>query len=109
MTAHDPALVAQAIHDVTCPEGSDCRDRLLHSAAQPLAHTGVLARFLDRLAKLEAPPPKSWPLGPGEDDAEVWLPPLTDCLDFGVSACPHCEFVGLHHRTQRCANCGRRR
>lgn len=54
MTAHEPALVARAIHDVTCPEGPECRDRILHSAAQPLAHTGVLAQFLARLAELEA-------------------------------------------------------
>lgn len=50
---YTPALVAQAIHDVTCPEGPECRDRLLHSAAQTLANSGVLARFLERLAELE--------------------------------------------------------
>lgn len=49
-----PALIAQAIHDVTCPEGPDCRDRLLHSAGQPLAYTGVLDRFLVRLRELES-------------------------------------------------------
>ena len=56
MTEHSPALVAQAWHDVTCPESYDCRDRLLHSAAQPLAHTGVLARFMERLEELEGDP-----------------------------------------------------
>jgi hypothetical protein len=49
-----PALVAQAWHDITCPEGPDCRDRLLHSAAQTIANTGHLAAFLDRLAQLHA-------------------------------------------------------
>ncbi len=53
MTEHDPALVARSWHDVTCPEGPDCRDRVLHSAAQPLAHGGILARFLERLEELE--------------------------------------------------------
>ena len=50
---HEPALIAQAWHDVTCPEGSDCRDRIFHSAAQTLANTGYLAQFLDRLDELE--------------------------------------------------------
>lgn len=49
-----PALVARAWHDITCPEGPDCRERLLHSAAQTLANTGMLARFLERLAELHA-------------------------------------------------------
>jgi hypothetical protein len=57
VTGYAPALVAQAIHDVTCPEGPDCRDRLLHSAAQPLANTGVLAQFLDRLHELDCQRP----------------------------------------------------
>lgn len=47
-----PALIARAWHDVTCPEGPDCRDRLVHSAAQMLAYTGMLARFLERLTEL---------------------------------------------------------
>lgn len=47
-----PALIARAWHDVTCCEGSDCRDRLLHSAAQPIAHSGIAAAFLDRLREL---------------------------------------------------------
>lgn len=49
MGERDEALIARAWHDVTCPEAGDCRDRLLHSAAQPLANTGVLHRFMDRL------------------------------------------------------------
>jgi hypothetical protein len=53
VTDHEPALVARAWHDVTCPEGADCRDRLLHSAAQPLANTGWLDLFLRRLEDLE--------------------------------------------------------
>lgn len=53
MSGHEPALIAQAWHDVTCPEGPDCRDRLIHSAAQVLAYTGVLDLFLHRLEDLE--------------------------------------------------------
>lgn len=55
IVSHHPALVANAWHDVTCPEGPDCRDRLLHSAAQVLANTGFLAAFMRRLAELEHP------------------------------------------------------
>jgi hypothetical protein len=46
------ALIAQAWHDVTCPEGPDCRDRTIHSAAQVLASTGILSSFLHRLDEL---------------------------------------------------------
>lgn len=56
-TTHDPALVALAWHDVTCPNGRDCRDRDVHSMAQPLANTGMLDLFLHRLAEFEGPRP----------------------------------------------------
>lgn len=46
------ATIAQAWHDVTCPEGEDCRDRVLHSASQALASSGVLQAFLERLDQL---------------------------------------------------------
>lgn len=55
MIEHEPALVARAWHDITCPEGADCRDRLLHSASQTIANTGHLALFLARVEELEAP------------------------------------------------------
>ena len=47
------ATVALAWHDVTCPEGYDCRDRPLHTASLPLANSGVLVAFLDRLRVME--------------------------------------------------------
>lgn len=82
MSDHEPALVAQAIHDVTCPEGPDCRDRLLHSAAQPLTHSGVLAQFLDRLAELEAA--DECPEIPGPDPQPV---PRKRCSKCGTASC----------------------
>lgn len=52
---HDtPVQIALAWHDVACPEGFDCRDRVPHSMAQPLVTTGMLAAFLERLAELRA-------------------------------------------------------
>ena len=48
----DAAVIAQAWHDVTCPEGPDCRDRLLHAASEPIAYAGVAAAFLARHAAL---------------------------------------------------------
>lgn len=48
----EPALAALAWHDVTCPEGPDCRDRSLHAASDPIANTGTLDRFLTQLGAL---------------------------------------------------------
>jgi hypothetical protein len=55
MTTPDPATVALAWHDVTCPEGPDCRDRPLHSMADAISNTGLLLRFLERLKELTTP------------------------------------------------------
>ena len=49
----DATLRLLAWHDVTCPEGPECRDRRLHSISDVLANTGVLDRFLARLEELE--------------------------------------------------------
>ena len=38
-----------AWHDVTCPEGEECRSRELHSLSDNLYNSGVLQRFLERL------------------------------------------------------------
>lgn len=53
---HDPVLVGLAWHDVTCQQGPTCPARDLHAAEQPLAHSGWLARFLERLHTLETQP-----------------------------------------------------
>jgi len=50
----DESLVAQAWHDVTCPEGAECRDRSLHLMGQPMVNAGVLHNFLARLEDLRA-------------------------------------------------------
>lgn len=47
-------------------------------------------------------------MNPGEDDTEVWIPPVSDCMDYGHDPCPHCGARGFHHRTGRCGTCGRR-
>ena len=73
-----PDLIGQAIHDVTCPEGPACRDRDLHSLGQPLATSGVLARFLDRLAELER--------GEAELAAEAEYVPEPDSLSAALLA-----------------------
>lgn len=53
--------------------------------------------------------PRALPLGPGEDDAEVWIPPATDCMEHRPDRpCPYCGDERLHHRTWRCGGCGRR-
>lgn len=44
-----PEQIALAWHDVTCPEGPECRDRALHAHGAPLVHTGVLERFVELL------------------------------------------------------------
>lgn len=46
--------------------------------------------------------------GEGEDDAEVWIPPSTDCMDHAHDPCPHCGSRIHHVRTGRCGTCGRR-
>lgn len=53
MVDMNDVIVSLAWHDVTCPEGVDCRDRLLHAAFQPIHNSGHLMSFLDRLAELE--------------------------------------------------------
>jgi hypothetical protein len=47
--APSDADIALAWHDVTCPEGQDCRDRLIHSLGASLVNSGVLHRFLEAL------------------------------------------------------------
>lgn len=45
----------------------------------------------------------------GEDDAEVWVPPRSDCMEHRPDLpCPHCGGSMFHHRTRRCGDCGRR-
>ena len=44
--------VALAWHDVTCPDALTCDDRTGHAAVATLARSGVLDRFLTRLAEL---------------------------------------------------------
>lgn len=41
-------LCALAWHDVTCPEGPECRSRALHAASDPIVTSGVLGRFEER-------------------------------------------------------------
>lgn len=41
--------IAQAWHDVTCPQAKDCPDRTLHMLGAPMVTSGVLQRFLDEL------------------------------------------------------------
>lgn len=41
--------VAEAWHDVTCPEAEECGDRAMHTMSSPLVNSGVLDRLLDRL------------------------------------------------------------
>lgn len=41
-----------AWHDVTCPEGPECRDRHMHAQALPVVTGGVLDRFLARLEEI---------------------------------------------------------
>lgn len=41
-----------AWHDVTCPEGEDCRNRELHTSSLLLVHSGVVARFVRRRREL---------------------------------------------------------
>ena len=48
--------VAAAWHDVTCPEGQDCRTRHVHAMSATMVTTGLLGRFLARLRALEAVP-----------------------------------------------------
>ena len=44
-----------AWHDVTCPEGPECRDRALHARGMPVVYGGVLSRFLERYEALRGP------------------------------------------------------
>jgi hypothetical protein len=54
MARPDTRTVGLAFHDVTCPEGPECRDRELHALSAPLVSSGVLERFLERLDQLVA-------------------------------------------------------
>lgn len=51
-TTERRALVNLAWHDATCAEAEDCRDRVMHSAANPIANSGVLEDFIERLNRL---------------------------------------------------------
>ena len=48
------------------------------------------------------------PPAPGEDDAEVWVPPSGDCMDYAHAPCEFCGSQIHHTRTERCGKCGRR-
>lgn len=52
-TSEHRAMIVLAWHDVTCPEGPECRDRPLHAAEASVASSGHLERFLERLTELE--------------------------------------------------------
>lgn len=42
-----------AWHDVTCPEGESCRDRMAHATAgSHVVNTGLLTRYHERLVEL---------------------------------------------------------
>lgn len=45
-------LIHLAWHDVTCPEGPECRDRDLHAVSSSVVQTGIAERFALRLAEL---------------------------------------------------------
>lgn len=47
------AKIALAWHDITCPEGDECRDRPLHAASMPLTNGGLIERFIERCKELE--------------------------------------------------------
>lgn len=46
------SLIHLAWHDVTCPEGPECRDRDLHAVSSSVVQTGIAERFALRLAEL---------------------------------------------------------
>ena len=70
---------------------------------------GDLASYLHRLKAFRAQLTAPLPLGPGEDDAKVWIPPADDCMGPHPDGdCPHCGGERFHSRTRRCATCGRR-
>lgn len=73
--------VREAWHDVACVEGPDCRDRSLHAMGQPLATSGVLAKFLNRLAELR-PPSAS----PAATEAETGERALLRAVDLELSS-----------------------
>lgn len=67
------------------------------------------ARLLDQLGHHVVRTGPPLPLGPGEGDEEVWIPPHSDCMERRPDKpCPHCAGDHYHHRTRRCGNCGRR-
>lgn len=42
-------------------------------------------------------------------DAEIWIPPATDCfLTRPLQPCQHCNSELYHQRTGRCGGCGRK-
>ena len=46
--------------------------------------------------------------GEGEGHEEVWIPPVTDCMEHDHLPCPHCTNTVSHARTGRCGTRGRR-
>lgn len=77
--------------------------RALHMAVHGVVPPGPTPPPLILLEDVFPPP------ADGEDDVEVWIPPAGDCLEQRHDKpCPHCGDTGYHHRTRRCAGCGRR-
>lgn len=69
----------------------------------------VIATRRNILGLRPRPEPAPLPLGPGEDDAEVWVPPATDALVHRPDEpCVHDGVTFWHLRTRRCGTCGRR-
>lgn len=73
----------------------------------PAGRRGEVIRQLRDAAGMRPAP--RWPLGPGEDDVEVWVPPSSDCMEHRPDIpCWHCQGITWHCRTNRCGTCGRR-
>lgn len=61
-------------------------------------------RLVAESRRIMAQPPAD-----GEGDAEVWIPPRSDCMERRPDKpCSHCGGLMFHHRTRRCGDCGRR-
>lgn len=45
--------IAQAWHDITCPQRAECRDRESHASQEPQDMVETLEAFLDRFVELE--------------------------------------------------------
>ena len=79
--------IREAWHDVVCPEGPDCRDRGLHAASEPLVTSGIVHRFLDRLAALSpASPCEHRHYEPYRADGRVVLSAQDERL--AIACCP---------------------